>query len=248
MNACRAVTTGRKNHKRLPQCDRPTANNKPKKSIVIQRNGRMTTTPKTIRETLYLLAVLLLPSMAFAQDSITLQNVRSCYIKNQMSVSVAYSRNTLIPYKIMEDRLAVNHIKGVNVQVLYGINNWFECGVALDIGYIKKLQEQNWPYPNFVLPSLQGHLGGTAKAHLLSAIWPEFYFLDLYAAGMIGASATVSTGGWPDARLCFLAQVGAGAGVNFSRHFGVFAEYGINTKKNPYTLFGLNVRFGGPKK
>lgn len=201
-----------------------------------------------MKKTLCAFIFMSLVAKGIAQDSITLRNSHSCFIKNQMAVSVSYSKNIFIPYEIMKDDLAINHIRGVDVKVLYGVNHWFECGATLDVGYLEKLQTEDWPYPNLVLPSIQACFGEVARTHLLSAIWPQFSFFDLYASGMIGASATISTKGWPDTRLCFLAQIGVGAAINFSRHFGIFAEYGINSKKNPYTLFGLNIRFGGPKK
>lgn len=201
-----------------------------------------------MKKHLCFLLFLIVMASGIAQDSIVLRNRPSGYIKNQKAVTVSYSKNTFIPFEIMEDKLLVNHVRGVEAQVLYGINNWLECGVALNVGYVEKLHMEGWPYPNFVLPTIQGCFGEVAKAHLLSAFWPDFFVVDLFAVEKMGVSATISTKGWPDARLCFLAQIGVGAAINFSRHFGVCAEYGISSKKNPYTLFGLNVRFGGPRK
>ena len=171
------------------------------------------------------------------------------YIKNQMAVSFSYSRNGFIPYKIMENDGLTAVLRGANMEVLYGLNNWFELGVVVDVSYVKEFKkESGLNCPTFLLPTIQCYCGEISRVHLLTMFWPEFSFMDVYFSGMLGACGTFSTKKWPQPRHVFIAQGGAGVGINPSRHFGFFFEYGLNNRRNKYTLLGLNIRFGGPKK
>lgn len=197
----------------------------------------------------HILFFILFYSNCYSQEVLPIdKTTKPAYINSQMSIAVSYSKNILIPYQRLEDRLAVNQIRGVNAQVLYGINDWLELGIALDVCYKKKLLMKGWTYPNYILPTFQCRLGETAKAHLLSIFWPKFSLIDFYVSEFVGISSTFSTDGWPDTRYSFYAQVGIGSQINFSRHFGLFYEFGINHNRNHYSLFGLNIRFNGPKK
>jgi hypothetical protein len=170
------------------------------------------------------------------------------YIKGQMTVSASYSKNILDPFKIMEENLIISPIRGGNAQVLYGVNNWLECGLDLDVCYKSHFREKMLPDVDFYHPTFQCYLGETAKAHLLAAFWPQFSVIDPYVSGLVGALSTFTSKEWPKPQFSLYAQIGAGIRVNPFRHFGLFYEHGISTKKTPYTLFGLNIRFGGPKK
>ena len=199
-----------------------------------------------MRKNVFILAFMLTCCMGLAQHPATKQEFP--YIHGQMSVSVSYNKNSFIPYKLLEHIGMTGIMRGGNVQVMYGCNNWLELGVAMDACYANRLWRPSEAGGYYVtLPTMQCYVGQEAKAHLFSVFWPEFSLLDLYAVGMLGVTATISTQNLPT-RFCPLFQIGAGAELNPSRHFGLFCEYGINTKKNPYTLFGLNIRFGGPKK
>ncbi|MBQ7551139.1 MAG: hypothetical protein IJT04_06400 [Bacteroidales bacterium] len=167
-----------------------------------------------------------------------------------MTVTASYSKSILDPFEIMKDNIIISTraMKGGNIQVLYGVNNWLECGLDLDVCYKSIFREKMNPNVDFHHPTFQCYLGETAKIHLLSAFWPQFSFVDPYISGLIGVLTTFSPKGWPAAQYSFYGQLGAGLRVNPTRHLGLFAEYGITTKKTPYTLFGLNIRFGGPKK
>lgn len=190
---------------------------------------------------------LLFMAKAGAQESQPVYRI-PFYIKGQMTVSTSYSKNILDPFKIMEENLLVSTMKGGNVQVLYGVNNWLECGVDLDVCYKAYFREKTNPNVNFHHPTFQCYLGETAKAHLLAALWPKFSVIDTYVSGLVGALTTFSPQRWPTTQYSFYGQIGAGVRVNPFRHFGLFYEYGITTKKTPYSLFGFNIRFGGPKK
>ena len=202
-----------------------------------------------MRKNIFILAFMLMSSCAFAQDSLS-RDTQPTYIKGHMTVTAAYSKSILDPFEIMKDNIIISTraMKGGNVQVLYGINNWLECGLDLDVCYKSIFREKMNPNVDFHHPTFQCYLGETAKIHLLSAFWPQFSFVDPYISGLIGVLSTFSPKGWPAAQYSFYGQLGAGLRVNPTRHLGLFAEYGITTKKTPYTLFGLNIRFGGPKK
>ncbi len=170
------------------------------------------------------------------------------YIKGQMTVSASYSKNILDPFKIMEENLFTSSIRGGNVQVLYGVSNWLECGLDLDVCYESHFREKMWPDVDFYHPTFQCYLGETAKAHLLPAFWPKFSVIDPYVSGLVGALTTFSSKEWPEPQFSLYAQIGVGIRVNPFRHMGLFYEHGVSTKKTPYTLFGIDIRFSGPKK
>lgn len=184
-----------------------------------------------------------------AQES-RLTDTQPTYIKGHMTVTAAYSKSILDPFEIMKDNIIISTraMKGGNIQVLYGVNNWLECGLDLDVCYKSIFREKMNPNVDFHHPTFQCYLGETAKIHLLSAFWPQFSFVDPYISGLAGVLTTFSPKRWPAAQYSFYGQLGAGLRVNPTRHLGMFAEYGITTKKTPYTLIGINIRFGGPKK
>ncbi|MBQ8957208.1 MAG: hypothetical protein IJ057_01680 [Bacteroidales bacterium] len=175
---------------------------------------------------------------------------KSPYIKGQMTVTAAYSKSILDPFEIMKDNIIISTraMKGGNIQVLYGVNNWLECGLDLDVCYKSIFREKMYPDVDFYHPTFQCYLGETAKIHLLKVFWPQLSFVDPYVSGLVGVLTTFSQKGWPAAQFSFYGQLGAGIRLNPTRHIGLFAEYGITTKKTPYTLFGINVRFSGLKK
>ena len=190
---------------------------------------------------------LLFLTNANAQESQPICNM-AFYIKGQMTVSVSYSKNILDPFKVMEENLIIPSIRGGNVQVLYGVNNWLECGLDLDVCYKSIFREKMWPDVDFYHPTFQCYFGETVKAHLLAAFLPKFSVIDPYVSGLVGALTTFTSKVWPDPQFSIYAQIGAGIRVNPLRHFGLFYEYGITTKKTPYSLLGFNIRFRGPKK
>lgn len=192
---------------------------------------------------------LLFLANAKAQESLPVYNL-SFYIKGQMIVSASYSKSILDPFEIMKDNIIISTraMKGGNIQVIYGVNNWLECGLDLDVCYKSIFREKIYPDVDFYHPTFQCYLGETAKIHLLSVFWPQFSFVDPYVSGLAGVLTTFSPRGWPSAQYSIYGQIGIGVRVNPVRHFGLFYEYGITTKETPYSLLGFSIRFGGPKK
>ena len=202
------------------------------------------------KSVLFIVLCLLLLARLEAQEFRLNNDPKPSYIKGQMTVTTSYSKSILDPFKIMEDNFVASTMtmRGGNVQVLYGINDWLECGLDLDVCYKSIFREKMCPDIDFHHPTFQCYLGETAKVHILSAFWPKFSVIDPYISGLVGALTTFSPKKWPEPQFSLYAQIGAGIRVNPFRHLGLFFEYGFTTKKTPYSLLGINVRFGGPKK
>ena len=84
-----------------------------------------------MRKNNFILAFMLMSSCAFAQDSLS-RDTQPTYIKGHMTVTAAYSKSILDPFEIMKDNIIISTraMKGGNIQVLYGVNNWLECGLS----------------------------------------------------------------------------------------------------------------------
>lgn len=110
------------------------------------------------------------------------------------------------------------------------------------------------------------HYGIDAELHPLAFLLPNFYFVDVYCRGELGMR-TVWDQYIPeyDANSKhtfnnFLIGGSVGLAINPSRYFGLFyetgydnlnkkaADYYAERKPKSYHRFGINVRFGGPKK
>ena len=174
------------------------------------------------------------------------------YIRNQMSVSVSYSDMTMELFH--PNIVKGNLIKGCDIRVLYGVNLWLEVGMMVDISFSNR-NMMRFPDPDLpifhemfaYISVCQGYLGNAAKIHLLPLFWPSFSVLDIYVSSMVGGYCGYIPM-WSYAHVGFKAQLGAGANINLSRHFGLSFEYGIDNRANTYMLGGINIRFGGPKK
>ncbi len=165
----------------------------------------------------------------FAQSNSTLRP----FINGQMNISLSG-----IHYQRF-DKLAPK------VEILYGINNWLETGLfGSGIGYKFFDNEGTLYRPCTVL------IGAEGKAHLFPAIInSSFHYVDLYAITKIGTKYYISDGYHPEqSGMGWFFSGGVGAAANISRHFGLFYEWQYNSLRTPTHSFGLNIRFGGPKK
>ena len=195
-----------------------------------------------MRKSVFILAFMLTCSMGLAQQPETKQEFP--YIRNQINVNIGRIKDT---QGMMNHEFFFGYMSS---EVMYGINDWLETGVfcsclRLRSGEINNNQGRLY-YP------LVLNYGLAAKAHLFPAIInPSFSWADLYASAQIGTFAN-TTGGDPERKFsCFRGyslRGMLGAGVNFSRHFGLFYEFGYCTYERFNHRIGLNVRFGGPKK
>lgn len=195
-----------------------------------------------MRHYFLLLALILTCCMGFAQQPETKQEFP--YIRNQFNVNIGNVRDT---GGWMNHEFFFGYLSS---EVMYGINDWLETGVfcaclRLRSGEINN-NEGRLYYP------VELNYGLAAKAHLFPAIInPSFSWADLYASAHIGTFAS-TTGGDPEREascfrgFCYRGMLGAG--VNFSRHFGLFYEFGYGNFERFNHRIGLNIRFGGPKK
>jgi hypothetical protein len=98
--------------------------------------------------------------------------------------------------------------------------------------------------------------GFNTKLHPLSLLFPNFTSIDVYFDGYLGAFSYTSDY-WPKTNK-FLYGAGVGIALYPTRHFGLFYERAYDNvnkitinqsnKVKPMNRFGINVRFGGPKK
>ncbi len=158
------------------------------------------------------------------------------YINNQFCISAKY-----VKYSGSHSPV------GLSFETLYGFNNWLEAGAYID----GKILERSGYYGiNYAIE---------AKAHLFALLAdPSFYYADLYGIGRLGVSThhlpnysssegDVEAKNWSS----FYHSLGIGAAVNFSRHFGFCYElncFPFYANKMLNHSFGIQIRFGGPKK
>ena len=171
----------------------------------------------------YLLAFFLLPFAVFAQESKPKQEIS--FLRNQFNVNLAlhYFDKT--------------H-KCISLGADYGFNDFIEGGAYVGYWSLALGNSQN---PNMWF------YGIDAKAHIVQIFKPSFYYVDPYIAARIGGR-TAQNMMVVDKRTMFEYGVFGGLGLNFTRHFGLFYELGYTNFKAVNHRFGINVRFGGPKK
>ena len=195
-----------------------------------------------MKKKLYLLAFLLLPCMAFAQETEPKQDFP--FIRNQIQVNIGRIKDN---QGLLNKQFFFGYMSS---EVLYGVNNWLETGVFCSCLRLK-YGEINFNHEQMYYPLICNY-GVAAKAHLFPAIIkPSFSLIDLYVSAQIGTFAN-TTGGDPEREFsCFNGyslRGTVGAAINFGRHFGLFYEYGYCNFERFNHRIGLNVRFGGPKK
>jgi hypothetical protein len=224
----------------------------------------------------YLLALLLLPCMAFAQTDLPFTSLKP-FNKGNFKIDVSYSR--------LMQRYPSFDYPDFRVDVGYGITNWCVAGVFGSFGSNKGLMtvgggysihDADTTYQPVVFDGTHivryFHYGIDVELHPLSLLLPNFYFIDMYCRGELGMR-TVQDHYIPDYQdpdytditdrfsNDFLYGGSVGVAVNPSKYFGVFYELAydnLNKKIIDYNndiqkpkaihRFGLNVRFPGPKK
>lgn len=161
------------------------------------------------------------------------------FIRNQIGIDLA----------VLKSSAMINGGSWTNMPycpsfgLYYGLNDWLEVGASATLRKMDLTQEK--------LTFFQCY-AAEARAHLLPAIIkPSFYIVDVYATAQVGlAHYPIGNieGLYSVTKFCWGAN--AGLAFNPSRHFGIFGEYGYNSADyfKSYWRFGLNIRFGGPKK
>jgi hypothetical protein len=164
------------------------------------------------------------------------------------------------------------------VGIGYGITNWCVVGVfgsfGTHEGFVQigsTVQDADTTYNQVLFEGTQieryNHYGIDAELHPLTLLVPNFYFVDIYCRGELGMR-TVTEQYKPDydgpsaepVRNNFLYGGSVGLAINPSKYFGVFYELAFDNlnkeykpkigeiKAKAFHRFGLNIRFGGPKK
>ena len=217
----------------------------------------------------YLLALLLLPCIAFAQTNLPFTSLKP-FNKGNFKIDASYSR--------MMQKVPFSDYPDFRVGVGYGITNWCVVGVfgsfGTHEGFVQigsTVQDADTTYNQVLFEGTQieryYHYGIDAELHPLTLLLPNFYFVDIYCRGELGMR-TVTEQYKPDydgpsaepVRNNFLYGGSIGLAINPSKYFGVFYELAfdnLNKEYKPKTdeiktkaihRFGLNVRFPGPKK
>lgn len=184
---------------------------------------------KQMRKSVFTVLFLFSTSLAFAQSTSSAKP----FIKGQFNLSLSGFNQT------------TNNYIGPKAEFLYGYNDFLEMGVFCKALIIPIGNGDHKNYP------VSLSYGAEGKAHLLPAvIKPSFYYIDLYAIGKIGAGTTFPNGvSYVIHGTTYDYSIGVGVAINtFSKHFGLFYEFDYGRNKLSTHTFGLNIRFGGPKK
>ena len=224
-----------------------------------------------MRKSIFILAFMLLCSMAFAQTNLPFTSLKP-FNKGNFKIDASYSR--------MMQKVPISDYPDFRVGVGYGITNWCVVGVFGSFGTHESLMiigggtMYNGTDTIYEPLLFDGkmieryyHYGIDAELHPLTLLLPNFYFVDVYCRGELGMR-TVTEQYKPDydgpsaepVRNNFLYGGSVGLAINPSKYFGVFYELAfdnLNKEYKPKTdeiktkaihRFGLNVRFPGPKK
>ena len=222
-----------------------------------------------MRKSIFILAFMLLCSMAFAQTNLPFTSLKP-FNKGNFKIDASYSR--------MMQKVPFSDYPDFRVGVGYGITNWCVVGAfgsfGTHEGFVQigsTVQDADTTYNQVLFEGTQieryYHYGIDAELHPLTLLLPNFYFVDIYCRGELGMR-TVTEQYKPDyngpsaepVRNSFLYGGSVGVAVNPSKYFGVFYELAfdnLNKEYKPKTdeiktkaihRFGLNVRFPGPKK
>ena len=227
-----------------------------------------------MRKHIYLLALLLLPCIAFAQTNLPFTSLKP-FNKGNFKIDVSYSR--------LQQKHPSHDYPDFRVGVGYGITNWCVVGIFgsfgthesfMTVGGGYSVQGADTTYHPVVFDGTNieryYHYGIDAELHPLSLWLPNFYFIDIYCRGELGMR-TIADRYIPDYQdpdlnditdrfyNDFLIGGSVGVAVNPSKYFGFFYEYAFdNLNKKGYYLdalkiqsihrWGFNVRFPGPKK
>ena len=225
-----------------------------------------------MRKCIYLLALLLLSCTAFAQTNLPFTSLKP-FNKGNFKIDASYSRMMQkVPFSDYPDfRVGVGYgITNWCVVGVFGSFGTHESRMTIGGGY--SIHGSDTIYDPVVFDGNQieryYHYGIDAELHPLTLLLPNFYFIDMYCRGELGMR-TVTEQYIPDydadyidpVHNDFLIDGSLGVAINPSKYFGIFYEYAYDnlnkktinystgTKKTqPIHRFGLNVRFGGPKK
>lgn len=228
-----------------------------------------------MRKNIFILAFMLLCSMAFAQNKMHFIS-ETPINKGNIVFNVGYEKQPKDNRRHEAPKICLN--------AGYSFTDWLGAGPYVDFGrnfghtvmFIGDKNEQGVAVNVYSLEYHSNYLayGLHVELHPIPLLFPSFYFIDIYAVARAGIQhyicgiknewghdplQTRESGSLKNAASPYVAG-GWGMAVNPFKHFGVFYEGTYNTltdfypikpssiKKHLYHRFGINIRFGGPKK
>lgn len=228
-----------------------------------------------MKKRLNLLAVLLLPCMAFAQSKLPFFSEKP-FNKGNMVLNIGYEKQPSNCSRGEAPKICLN--------AGYGFSDWCVAGLYVDFGksmggstcFVSDKDETGQWVHIYSLDYRSNYLayGVQAQLHPLAPLLPGFYLFDVYAVARAGMHHFIcgviseegedpfqetKVGSLKNAGSPYLAG-GWGVSVNPSKYFGLFYEGTYNTLTDIYPIstgsinnhlyhrFGFNIRFGGPKK
>ena len=178
-----------------------------------------------------------------------------------------------LSYSSLMQRSMLNRYPDFRVAAGYGFSDWCVAGIFGSFGIynyhvsVSDIQSYQMIYEGNISDHYL-HYGIQAELHPMSAFLPNFYWIDPYCRVELGMRSVIGHHDpeYNDNSIFepnsndFLYGGSVGLAINPSRYFGVFYELAFDnlnkelnlnkdeTKTKPIHRFGLNVRFGGPKK
>ena len=224
-----------------------------------------------MRKSVFILAFMLSCCMGFAQSNLPFTSLKP-FNKGNFKIDASYSRMMQkVPFSDYPDfRVGVGY--GITNWCVVGVFGSFGTHESLMIiGGGTMYNGTDTIYEPLLFDGKMieryYHYGIDAELHPLTLLLPNFYFVDVYCRGELGMR-TVTEQYKPDydgpsaepVRNSFLYGGSVGLAINPSKYFGVFYELAFDNlnkeykpktdeiKAKPFHRFGINVRFGGPKK
>lgn len=224
-----------------------------------------------MRKRIYLLALLLLSCTAFAQTNLPFTSLKP-FNKGNFKIDASYSRMMQNYTSLYYPDFRVDIGYGITNWCVVGVFGSFGTHESrMNIGGGYSIHGTDTIYDPVVFNGKMieryYHYGIDAELHPLTLLLPNFYFVDVYCRGELGMR-TVTEQYKPDydgpsaepVRNNFLYGGSVGLAINPSKYFGVFYELAFDNlnkeykpkigeiKAKAFHRFGLNIRFGGPKK
>ena len=229
-----------------------------------------------MRKSAFFLAFMLLTSFGFAQSKMPFTSSKP-FNKGNFKIDASYSQlmQQYSTLALHDFRIDVSYgFTDWCVAGVFGSFGTHDSFMKVGGGY--SIQGTDTTYHPVVFDGKRieryYHYGINVELHPLSLLLPNFYFVDVYCRGELGMR-TITNHYIPDYQDTdfddftnsiyndFLIGGSVGVAINPSRYFGLFYEYAYDnlnkktidhptgTKKSqPIHRFGINVRFGGPKK
>ena len=217
-----------------------------------------------MRKSAFFLAFMLLTSFGFAQSKMPFTSSKP-FNKGNIFINLGYEKQPASCQRGEAPKICFSEC--------YGFTDWCMAGIYADYGKGNSFYGVGNSYwcqyrNNYIAYGIQ------AKMHPITLLLPGFYFLDAYILLRAGMHHYIcsfiseegvdpfqeSVSGSLKNDISPYISGGWGIAINPWKYFGIFYERTYNTlndyyeesanslKHHLYHRFGINVRFGGPKK